>query len=260
MWNMKPSRCILIRLYLLVVLLITSLNITGCAPLNQAVPETLQPAGNPPTDAGLPVIPENTPEIYPTTIPTSLPPQPAIPEARRLVLEWPPSIRVGDSDTIRLSLEMDNNGNLTPTAEIAGHETYGENVEIPNLYDTHHILAEARLDMAGLDVSPNGISSQTLLPGRSVTFYWSISPDHASTFRGTVWFYLRFIPLQGGLEGQLPISAQRIEVRGIDFLGLSGRPARILGGIGALVGSVISLDNIISWLWNVFKRRMGRKA
>ena len=257
---MKPLRCTLIFWCFLVVLLITSLNLTGCASLNQVAPETLPPEANPSTQAGPPVNLEVTPEIYPTTIPSPPPLQPAIPEARRLILEWPPSIRVGDSDTIRLSLEMDNNGKLTPTAEIAGHETYGENVEVPNLYDTHHVLAEARLDMAGLDVSPNGLSSQTLLPGRTVTFYWSISPDRASTFRGTIWFYLRFVPLQGGMESQLPISAQRIEIRGVDFLGLNGRPARILGGIGALVGSVISLDNIISWLWNVFKRRMGRKG
>ena len=55
---------------------------------------------------------------------TSLPPrgtaQPAIPERRRLTLEFPPQIRAGDSDLVRLTLEVDDLGNLTPTAEIVG--------------------------------------------------------------------------------------------------------------------------------------------
>ena len=76
---------------------------------------------------------------------------PAIPERRRIILEFPPKIRAGDSDVIRLSLEMDRLGNLTPTAEVAGNKVTGGTVEIPNLYETHHVTAEARLDMAGAD-------------------------------------------------------------------------------------------------------------
>src|SRR5258708_9493710 len=45
-------------------------------------------------------------------------PQPAMPESRRLTLEYPPNIRVGDSDVIRLTLEVDTLGNVTPTAEV----------------------------------------------------------------------------------------------------------------------------------------------
>jgi hypothetical protein len=63
------------------------------------------------------------------------PPQPAIPERRRLTVEFPPQIRAGDSDLVRLTLEVDDLGSLTPTAEFGGHEIGGEVVEIPNLYE-----------------------------------------------------------------------------------------------------------------------------
>jgi hypothetical protein len=36
--------------------------------------------------------------------------QPAIPERRRLTVEFPPQIRAGDSDLVRLTLEVDDLG------------------------------------------------------------------------------------------------------------------------------------------------------
>ena len=198
-------------------------------------------------------------EIMPTApLPTkgiSATAQPAILEARRLVLEWPPTIRVGDSDLVRLTLDMDTQGNVTPTVETEGHETETEIIQIPNLYNTHRVFAEARLDMAGLEVKPSDLVSQPLLPGHTVTFSWSISPDKASTYRGIVWFKLRYIPLQGGAESEQAISAQTIEIRGVNFLGISGTPARILGGVGTLLGSVISLDSLLPWLWKRIRRK-----
>lgn len=79
-------------------------------------------AGAPPTEA----LATPTFSLVPaaTTLPT-VAPQPAIQETRRLVLEWPPVIRAGDADTVRLTLEMDEDGSLTPTAEIEGHVTSG---------------------------------------------------------------------------------------------------------------------------------------
>ncbi len=102
--------------------------------------------------------------------------QPAIPERRRLTLEFPPQIRAGDSDLVRLTLEVDDLGNLTPTAEIGGNVVSGEVVEIPNLYESHQVIAEARFDLAGMEVRPADLVSEALSPGSSVTFRWSIRP------------------------------------------------------------------------------------
>src|ERR1700690_738947 len=109
-------------------------------------------------------------------------PPPAIPESRRLTLEYPPEIRVGDSDVIRLTLEVDTLGNLTPTAEGQGNTVTGKIVQIPNVYDTHNVFAEARIDIAGLNIQPADIQSESLTQGQAVTFYWSVQPTSAGTF------------------------------------------------------------------------------
>ena len=103
--------------------------------------EELPPAGNA-GNAGT-IVPTLQPVIAPTA-------QPAIPERRRLTLEFPPQIRAGDSDRVRLTLEVDDLGNLTPTAEFAGNVVKGEVIEIPNLYESHQVIAEARFDIAPL--------------------------------------------------------------------------------------------------------------
>jgi hypothetical protein len=191
--------------------------------------------------------------------PTALPPrgtaQPAIPERRRLTVEFPPQIRIGDSDLVRLTLEVDELGNLTPTAEIGGNLVSGEMVEIPNLYESHHVIAEARFDLAGMDVRPADLASEALAPGNSVTFRWSIRPADVGVYRGTIWLYLRFVDKQTGEESRKTVSAQLVEIEAVNFLGLSGNWARTTGIIGSVVGTVIGfpfLEDIVKFL---LKRR-----
>jgi len=172
-------------------------------------------------------------------LPTAQPPQAAITESRRLVLEYPPRLRAGDSDVIRLSLEIDPQGNLTPTAEIAGHEVTGETVAIPDLYDTHSVIAEARIDIAGVEVRPSEVISEPLARGQSVTFYWSIRPAEAGTYRGTVWLHLRYVDIASGAVSRKTLSAQVIQIEATNFLGLSGGFARGTGTLGSLVGAVL---------------------
>jgi hypothetical protein len=188
---------------------------------------------------------------------TALPPAvilpPAIPEERMLTLEFPPVLRAGDADVVRLTLEVDSLGNLTPTAGINGNTTTGQVVIIPNLYATHNVLAEARLDMAGMDVSPSGVVSETLLPGQKVLFYWSIRSGEVGKSRGTVWFYLRFVPKDGSPESRQALSAQVIEIETQTFFGLGADAARMLGLAGSALGVVVGLpffEDVIKWLWN----------
>lgn len=177
-------------------------------------------------------------------------PPPSVPENRLLVLEWPSRIRVGDSEVIRLSLEMDTEGRLTPTAEVSGNEVRGEPVEIPNLYETHNVLVSSRLDISGLEYQPAGEVSQALRPGQPVTFYWSVRPPEVGDYRGVIWLHLRFLPLDGrSAEQSVVLSSQRIEIQAVNFLGLGGAPARLIGSGGALLGSLLSLDSIVPWLW-----------
>jgi len=183
--------------------------------------------------------------------------QPAIPERRRLTLEFPPRIRAGDSEIVRLTLEVDDLGNLTPTAEFEGNVVTGEVIEIPNLYESHQVIAEARFDIAGLEVAPPGLVSQPLAQGQSITFSWSILPDGVGVYRGTVWLYLRFVDKVSGEERQRVVSAQPVKIEAVNFLGLSLSFVRSFGVIGSLVGTVIGfpfLEDVIKLLFRKKKR------
>lgn len=199
-----------------------------------------------------------TPPIIPLELlPTAASvPQPAIPETRRLTLEFPPVMRAGDSTRIRLQLEVDKEGNLTPTAIVEGNVVVGETVSIPNLYDTHRVMAEARLDLAGMEVKPSAPISESLQPGLPVTFYWSVHPETAGVYQGTAWLHLRFIPLASGEESRIPLSVQFLDIEVRSLWGLSGGAARGLGAIGSTIGAVLGfpfVDDLLKWLWR--KRR-----
>ena len=182
---------------------------------------------------------------------------PAIPESRRLTLEYPPTIRLGDTDTIRLTLEVDNLGKVTPTAIIRGNTITGTTVEIPNLYDTHKVTAEARLDLAGPIITPPDIVSEPLLPGESVTFYWSVRPQEAGSYRGTVWLSLRFVNKSNENDStEKTVSIQQLQIEATTFLGLKANTARAAGGVGSFIGGILGfpfIDDILKWLL----RRLG---
>jgi hypothetical protein len=182
---------------------------------------------------------------------------PAIPESRRLTFEFPPEIRLGDTDVIRLTLEVDNLGNVTPTAMIQGNIVTGNTVEIPNLYDTHNVTAEARLDMAGPLITPPGLISEPLLPAQSVSFYWSIRPQEAGSYRGTIWLSLRFVNKLNGDETQKVVSVQTVKIDTTTFLGLKADTARTAGGLGSIVAGILGfpfIDDIFKFLWERLKQ------
>ncbi len=223
--------------------------------------QSLLPAAQLPTQAALTALPfafQLAPTAEPTSEPAPVAPLPAIPESRRLTLEYPPKIRAGDSDVIRLTLEIDTLGNLTPTAEVLGNLVTGQTVQIPNLYDTHNVIAEAQLDIAGPEVRPSEVISEPLAPGQSATFYWSVRPTEAGTYRGTVWFYLRFVDKLSGAESRKTVAAQPVQIEAVDFLGFDGNLARGAGGVGSVIGAVLGLpfvDEVLKWLWGRLRRR-----
>lgn len=216
-----------------------------------------QPSGGGgPQSTATPAVAALYPLVSYTQTPAMVAPPPAIPESRRLTLEYPPRIRVGDSDTVRLTLEVDTLGNIVPTAEIKGNAIAGQIVQIPNLYDTHDVIAQARLDLAGADIKPEETVNEPLLPGQSVTFYWSIHPTEAGTYRGTVWFYLQFVDKQTGAVSQKTISAQTVQIEATNLFGLSGNAARTTGGVGSILGAILGLpflDDAVKWLWGRLK-------
>jgi len=230
-----------------------------------------EPIAGEPSMTEMPVMGEQTQPAVMTSIPLTptLPgneegiasPSPVIQEHRRLTLEYAPSIRLGDSTRIRMTLEVDDLGNVTPTAEIKGNVVTGKTVSIPNLYDSHIVMAEAQLNMAGVLMDPTGTISEPLLPGSSVTFYWTVRPPEAGKYEGTAWLHLHFIPkssLNGEQESRLPLSAQFITLEVRTLFGFSGGTARGVGAAGSVVGAVVGFpffDDVIRWLWRRVKRQ-----
>jgi len=218
--------------------------------------------GAPPSSAestGVPTQSVALPTLFPTSQPILNPTvPPAIPERRLLTLEFPPRIRAGDSDIVRLTLEVDESGNITPTAVVGGDVVTGDVIEIPNLYETHHVIAEARLDLAGVQISPPDLTSQTLLPGQTVQFFWSVRPDGVGIYRGTAWLFLRFVNKVSGEESRRAVSAQSVELEAVNLFGLSGRLVRSVGAFGSVVGTVIGFpffEDIVKYLFKRGKRR-----
>lgn len=160
-----------------------------------------------------------------------------------------------EGDIVRLTLEVDDVGNITPTAQIGGSIVTGEVIEIPNLYETHFVTAEARFDLAGMEVQPSGSIYEPMKPGQSVTFYWSIRPRETGVYRGTVWLHLVFEDRVSGEKSRMAVSAQIVEIEALDFFGLSVNLARTSGVVGSIVGGVVGfpfIEDIINFL---FRRR-----
>ena len=247
----------IIAAWIVLSLSILSCGLGGGAPA--AAPEaTEEPALVLPTQ----LAPEEPSEGEPPAVVPTLPPAtsvPAIPEHRRLTLEYPSRIRSGDSDVVRLTLEVDDLGNITPTAQFEGNVVTGEVIEIPSLYETHNVIAEARFDISGLQVSPPELVSQTLSKGQSLNFYWSIRPTDVGVYRGTIWFYLRFVDKVSGEESRKAVSAQIVEIEAVNLLGLPVRLVRTVGGVGSVIGAVIGFPFFEDIVKLVFRRRR-RKA
>jgi hypothetical protein len=185
---------------------------------------------------------------------------PAILETRRLTLEFPSKMRAGvESDVIRLTLEVDDLGNITPTAQIEGNVVTGETIEIPDLYETHNVTAEAKLDLAGMQVQPAEAIYEPLKRGQSATFYWSIRPQETGVYRGTVWLHLNFTDKSTGAEDRIAISAQIIEIKAVDFFGLSVNVARTSGVVGSVIGGVIGFPFLEDILKFLFKRKSNKE-
>jgi hypothetical protein len=250
----------------LLILGLMSLSLVGCAAAGEdslTAPSAEEPAapteGFPGEAPGEPPLAATgtIPLPQPTALPAPAEPTavPLFPEDRLITLEWPSGIRVGDSDVVSLRLEPDESGTITPTAYFGDHEVQAEPVRIENLYDTHTIRAEARLEMLGLEMTPTGTTDRRLLPGEPVEFSWTLRPESPGTYRGTVWLMVRYLPLDGGEPLEKMLFSRPLEIEGLNLLGLGGQAARLLGLIGTGITSLFGLDDILTWIRRIRQRR-----
>ena len=77
-------------------------------------------------------------------------------------------------------------------------------------------------------------------------------------YRGTIWFYLRFVDKISGEESQKPVSAQDVDIEAVNLFGLSANLARMLGVGGSIVGTIVGFpffEDILKFIFNRRKRR-----
>jgi len=149
-----------------------------------------------------------------------------------LTLAYPARLRAGEVGNLSLTLEVP-----------AG--------VLEQIFETHNVLAEARLELPGVQVKPNETVSETLRPGQQAVFFWNILSEEAGSFEGQVWFYLRFVPKAGGPETRQALSVQRISLEVETLFGLKAATAGWLGALGLVLSAGLGAP-----LWQPGLKRM----
>ncbi len=165
-------------------------------------------------------------------------------EGRRIELEWPAAIRMGDSDVVRLALLPSEEGYVA-TVEFPDHSLQTHEVTVPRPpgYD---LYALARLDGVGFTIQPSEEQALLLPPGEEVSWRWTLSPKAAGRHGLTVQLRLRWEPT----GGDLPVRESQAFTRGLEirvesFLGLSPTQAAAGGAAGLLVGGGLCLAALV---------------
>jgi len=178
----------------------------------------------------------------PAVIPTTQPPPTAVIEERMVELEWPPRMRMGESDVVRLSLIPSKDGYVVE-AEFEEHSIESQETYIKRPYG-YDLYAIARLDGVGFIISPQGERTLVVLPDEKTEWRWSITPRTAGQQRLSVGLSLRWEPqADSGAEMRHEAYAygSGMDVQVTTFLGLA-QPQALGGGLtGLLVGGGLSL-------------------
>ncbi len=178
-------------------------------------------------------------------------------EPRTLTLDWPRRLYQGDSDWVRLDLTVDDQGRLTPTVARPGREVRVTPVPVPDLYETHLLILQARLDAAGLHVAPSGPLTETLTPGRPVTFLWTVRGEEPGRYQAVLTLQLRLEPKAGGPVKTLSLAQEVLPLEVVNFLGLSGFWVRMLGTLSGLLSLVLVIPDLLD-LWERLRGRARR--
>lgn len=150
---------------------------------------------------------------------------------RRLSMSWPQLLRLGDSGQVTLALDVAGEAATAPQPD--------EAAKAASLSDTHSVVAEARLDLAGMQVEPFPTISEPMAPQRDLQLFWKIHPAVTGTYRGTLWLYLNLVPKGRGTVERRALVARPIEIQVLSVLGLPALPVRW--------GSVVAIG-LSAWL------------
>lgn len=199
--------------------------------------------------------PSATSVMEPAASPTAGFPTDVI-EGRQVELEYPATIRLGDSDIVRMALVPTGDGYVVE-ADFPEHTTQKQEIAVtrPGGYS---LSAVARLDGVGFDLQPGAEIAQALTAGEVVTFRWSLTPRQAGRHRLVLNLVLHWTPLPGenGAAHEQYAYSRALQVDVTSFLGLTYNQAAWVGLVLAilLVGGLFGGG---AWFW---RRRRGSVA
>lgn len=158
-------------------------------------------------------------------------------EPRYLELEWPPSMRLGDSNIVRISLEPVSDGYVT-TVQIDGNKVETRTITITRPAG-YAVAAVARLDGVGFDIEPRGEWQKDLPARETVSWQWTLRPrergKHSiSASVALVWTAAPGTGLPARDRAQIYSRAREITVS--DTLGLETSAATAAGLAGLVLG------------------------
>jgi hypothetical protein len=157
-----------------------------------------------------------------------------------MILEWDSYNPTGDISVIELSLNVEKKEDLSIVPQlrtIANNALYRS--QALNSRGKTFDLAEARLELPGLDVKPREIVGQPFDPSGEVKFFWNVTSYVEGDFQGNVWLYVGADSLPKDTTNRYPIAIQPVDFHWQDLFGLSGTSARYLGLFGLIVGILL---------------------
>jgi hypothetical protein len=197
-----------------------------------------------PAGAGSTSVPAPTATLAP--IPTQVPVETSAPvvEARRVEVEWPSRMRLGDSDTIRLSL-VPSSGGYKIEAEFPEHtlQVQDLNVARPEGYE---LFAVAALNGVGIDISPAGDQPSYLPVDQGISWHWSVRPNEPGQQRLTISLKLRWEPQPtgAGTVREASVYSKSLDVTVSSFFGLTRAQAMGGGLAGLFVGMTLTVASL----------------
>ena len=166
-------------------------------------------------------------------------------ETRIVELEWPPEMRLGESDLVRIALIPSYDG-YSVTVEFEGNQTITKPVQVerPENYD---LFAIGQLVGAGFTIKEEANAKKLLPPGQAIDWRWSIQPNQAGQQRLALTLKLRWEPSAGAasLPKEADLFSKGLNVNVASVLGMSMGQATSTGLMGTLIGAGLALFGLV---------------
>jgi len=170
-----------------------------------------------------------------------------------VALEYPRVIRRGDTELVHLRVTpakgLSDDG-LTEQNEAVGEPTARTEDGVGQ-----HVALQARLELSGADVAPDGDITASWSAENGTGFLWTIRGLPGRAARGTAWIFRLPVGSPDLAGDRMAVSAQPLEIGVATFLGLTGQAARVVGAILLVLATALGMPRLDEGLRRAMKRR-----